>query len=181
MAAASTTRTILRVGPKNSLNRVIFGHGLGDTPHGWADVCHYWSKKLPHVEFILPQAPTIPVSLNHGMEMPAWYDIDLPNRASEEDGAVNARLALAAPGIEDAVKTYMKEVLDPTRTVLAGFSQGAGVAMYTGICHDLGVINAKKNQHEEAKDGNTDSSSNVEKTDDAESEKKTSREFAEQE
>ena len=115
----------MRIGAP-SAKRVIFGHGLGDTPHGWADVCNMWSKELPDVEFILPQAPTRPVTLNMGMQMPAWYD--LPKL---ED--ITSRLDVQAEGIDSAEETYQSLIENPAKTILAGFSQGAALALYTGL------------------------------------------------
>ena len=67
---------VLKVGGiegKISRRRVIFGHGLGDTPHGWAEVCGRWQKSLPEdVQFILPASPIQKVTMNFGMKMPAW-------------------------------------------------------------------------------------------------------------
>ena len=50
-------------------------HGLGDTAAGWADAAAHFSASLPHVKFVLPTAPTQPVTLNGGAAMPSWYDI----------------------------------------------------------------------------------------------------------
>ena len=43
---------------------VIFMHGLGDTGHGWASAVENWRRrqKLDEVKFILPHAPTIPIT-----------------------------------------------------------------------------------------------------------------------
>jgi hypothetical protein len=47
-------------------------HGLGDTNLGWADLALQLHAALPHVKFVLPNAPTAPVTLNGGMNMPSW-------------------------------------------------------------------------------------------------------------
>jgi len=56
---------------------VVFLHGLGDTGHGWEFAVENWRRRnrLPHVKFILPHAPRIPITVNGGMRMPGWYDI----------------------------------------------------------------------------------------------------------
>ena len=53
----------------------IFMHGLGDTARGWADAAHWMAQALPWVKFVLPTATNLPVTLNGGVPMPAWYDI----------------------------------------------------------------------------------------------------------
>lgn len=44
---------------------VIFCHGLGDTGHGWADTIEQIRRKrrLDEIKFILPNAPTIPITV----------------------------------------------------------------------------------------------------------------------
>ena len=65
---------------------MIFLHGLGDTGHGWAAGM---ASIMPHfLKIVCPTAPTIPVTLNYGMQMPAWYDIltlDETNASKRED------------------------------------------------------------------------------------------------
>jgi hypothetical protein len=64
--------------------KVIFLHGLGDTAEGWLPGCFALARRLPHVQFVLPTATTMPVSLNMGHMMPAWYDLaGLGSRADE--------------------------------------------------------------------------------------------------
>ena len=44
---------------------VIFAHGLGDTGAGWSDAVEHWQRRqqLDEVKFILPHAPTIPITM----------------------------------------------------------------------------------------------------------------------
>lgn len=51
---------------KNHTATVIFSHGLGDTGHGWAPSVENWRRRerLDEVKFILPHAPTIPITCN---------------------------------------------------------------------------------------------------------------------
>ena len=67
---------------------LIFLHGLGDTGHGWAAALN--SIKPDFLKVVCPTAQTIPVTLNYGMHMPAWYDIftlDEANASKREDMA----------------------------------------------------------------------------------------------
>jgi len=54
---------------------VIFVHGLGDSGQGWEPVAQMFKKdpELNHVKWILPHAPSKPVTANFGMVMPSWY------------------------------------------------------------------------------------------------------------
>ena len=66
---------------------MIFLHGLGDTGHGWASILN--TIRPDHlkvdqsiglnpskVQVICPTAPVIPITLNLGFRMPAWFDIE---------------------------------------------------------------------------------------------------------
>ncbi|RLN96853.1 hypothetical protein BBJ28_00008724, partial [Nothophytophthora sp. Chile5] len=87
---------------------VLFLHGLGDTGHGWSDAMAMLAKGLPHVKFILPTAAPMPITLNMGMRMPAWYDIKSLARVSGDsaDGIDNSRdriMALIEKEVGDLV------------------------------------------------------------------------------
>src|SRR5262245_31856767 len=45
------------------------------------------------VRFVFPHAPAIPVTINMGMVMPAWYDISGPELRDRQDKAGIARSA----------------------------------------------------------------------------------------
>ena len=53
-----------------------------------------FSSQMPYAKFILPTAPTQPVTLNGGMAMTSWYDIvGLDDRAAETcEGLQESRL-----------------------------------------------------------------------------------------
>jgi predicted esterase len=110
---------------------VIFAHGLGDTGHGWASAfAQDVADSVPHVRFLFPSARQLPVTLNAGMTMHAWYDIM----------GLGSRLKENAEGIEESAAFLQALVcIESTqyregseRVVLAGFSQGGAVAIYAG-------------------------------------------------
>lgn len=112
---------------------VIWMHGLGDTGHGWSQVVP--ELALPaslRVRFLFPHAPSMPVTINQGYVMPAWYDIraaDLTSRA-DLDGVRESRAR-----IEAMIAAERARGVAASRIVLAGFSQGGVVALYTGLRH----------------------------------------------
>ncbi|ESK86812.1 acyl-protein thioesterase 1 [Moniliophthora roreri MCA 2997] len=114
---------------------VIFIHGLGDTGYGWKPVADMFQKDagLGHVKWVLPHAPNIPVTINQGEAMPAWYDIATFGRDKDEDeeGMMKAKRAITA--------LIEREVATGTpleRIVLGGFSQGAVTTLLTGLTID---------------------------------------------
>jgi len=125
---------LITVTPKNEGGQsglVVICHGLGDSAEGFVDVAEHLAKQMPHVKFILPTAPTQPVTMNMGMAMASWYDIvGLDERSNEN-----------CKGIESSVSTLsniLKAEHDTTglpyhRMVLAGFSQGGALSLFTGM------------------------------------------------
>jgi lysophospholipase-2 len=87
--------------------------------------------KIPYMKFILPTAPTQPVTMNMGMPMPSWYDIvGLDERANEQCKG----LPEAKATIESILKTEHETTgLPYSRMVLAGFSQGGALSLFTGL------------------------------------------------
>ncbi|KAI9095541.1 acyl-protein thioesterase-1 [Phlyctochytrium arcticum] len=105
---------------------IFFLHGLGDSGHGWAPVAKMLSPLLPHAKWILPHAPTRPITLNNGFPMPAWYDIHSLNAGGPED--LPAILESVA-GIHDLIKAEVASGIPADRIIVGGFSQGGAVAL----------------------------------------------------
>jgi phospholipase/carboxylesterase len=79
-----------------------------------------------------PNAPIMPVTINGGYQMPAWYDILGPDLAKREDEA-GLRASLAA--IEALLAREKARGIPAERIVIAGFSQGCAMALLTGLRH----------------------------------------------
>jgi phospholipase/carboxylesterase len=112
---------------------VIWLHGLGATYHDFPPVVPELGLPRDHrIRFVFPQAPSIPVTINGGMRMPAWYDIlamDFERRV-DEAGVRRSATQLAA------LVTQQNENGVPTeRIVFAGFSQGGAIALHQGLRH----------------------------------------------
>eukprot|EP01059_Diplonema_ambulator_P000440 TRINITY_DN1036_c0_g1_i5.p1 TRINITY_DN1036_c0_g1~~TRINITY_DN1036_c0_g1_i5.p1 ORF type:complete len:218 (+),score=56.96 TRINITY_DN1036_c0_g1_i5:196-849(+) len=107
---------------------VIFMHGLGDTGAGWEEPVMMLHNAMPNVKFILPTAPTMPVSLNQGMRMPAWYDIvGLGARSNEVCEGIDASAERISKLLKAERDAGVKKLF------LCGFSQGGAMSLYTGL------------------------------------------------
>lgn len=117
---------------------VIFLHGLGDSGHGWAETLT--GIQLPHVKFICPHAPPMPVTLNMKSMMPAWFDLmGLSPDAPEDESGIKK----AAENIKAIIEHEVKNGIPPHRIILGGFSQGGALSLYTALTcqHQLaGVV-----------------------------------------
>lgn len=115
-------------GSEKETAAVIFLHGLGDTGHGWASALSDFN--LPHVKIICPDAPSIPVTLNMGNTMPAWFDLKGLNPQTAED---EAGIKKAAESIQAIIEHEAKNGIPPHRIILGGFSQGGALSLYTAL------------------------------------------------
>lgn len=108
---------------------VVWMHGLGADGHDFEPIVPH--LRLPHVRFVFPNAPAIPVTINGGYVMPAWYDIrslDLnPGTGTREDPDQILRSAAAITAI---LEREIQRGIPSERIVLAGFSQGGAMALH---------------------------------------------------
>lgn len=113
---------------------VIFLHGLGADGHDFEPVVPAFG--LPWARFILPHAPALPVTINGGYVMPAWYDIrslgfDPHDREREDESHIRA----SAAAITALIARENARGIASDRIVLGGFSQGGAMALFTGARH----------------------------------------------
>jgi phospholipase/carboxylesterase len=112
---------------------VIWLHGLGADGNDFAGLVPELNLTgCPPIRFIFPHAPSIPVTLNGGYVMPAWYDILGGELQRREDAAGIRQSALA---VEALIAKEVASGILASRIVLAGFSQGCAVALHTGLRH----------------------------------------------
>ena len=122
----------VETGPRPTAT-VIWLHGLGDDGHGWSEVVPALAlpAALP-VRFLFPHAPTMPVTINNGFVMRAWYDIrDADLHARADISGVRRSQAL----LETMIAHERARGIAAARIVLAGFSQGGAIALYAGLRH----------------------------------------------
>ena len=109
---------------------IIWMHGLGADGNDFAPLADEIDLPIG-VRYIFPHAPMMPVSINGGYVMRAWYDIsDAAIRREDEDG-VRASQHL----VEDLLAREKSRGIAASRIVLAGFSQGGAIALHTGLRH----------------------------------------------
>lgn len=110
---------------------VIWLHGLGADGHDFSPIVPELVRPdWPALRFVFPHAPVRAVTLNGGARMRAWYDIldlSLDQRADE----TGVRESIVA--IEQLIARERDRGVPASRIVLAGFSQGAAIALATGL------------------------------------------------
>lgn len=110
---------------------VVWMHGLGADGHDFAPIVPH--LHLPHVRFVFPHAPSMPVTINGGHVMPAWYDILTWQRGPGRE--VAAHIHASADRIGALIAREQERGVPAERIVLAGFSQGAAMALHVGLRH----------------------------------------------
>ena len=110
---------------------VILLHGLGANGHDFAGLVPELDLKgCQAIRFVFPHAPSIPVTVNGGYQMPAWYDIAGTDLVSDQDAAGIQRSELAVLAL---IAHEMQRGIASENIVLAGFSQGAAMALHTAL------------------------------------------------
>lgn len=138
----------LDVGPagRDAKAAVVWLHGLGADGHDFEPIVPL--LRCPEVRFVFPHAPTLPVTINGGFEMPAWYDILTLDET--QDGRENPdHVRTSARRIEALLERERERGVPSERIVLAGFSQGAAMTLHVAPrhAHRLGGVMALSGYH----------------------------------
>ncbi|AJC48403.1 dienelactone hydrolase family protein [Allofrancisella guangzhouensis] len=110
---------------------VIWLHGLGADGHDFVDIIGHLGISLDYIRFIFPHADVMPITINMGMHMPAWYDIksfdtDSLSRVVDIEGIKGSTAK-----INNLIDKQIAQDISNENIILAGFSQGGVIAVYT--------------------------------------------------
>jgi phospholipase/carboxylesterase len=123
----------IEITPNNeAVASVIWLHGLGADGHDFEPIVP--ELRLPDslsIRFIFPHAPLRPITINGGEEMRAWYDF-IPH--SETAGTDD--IAVSAAQIRQFIEREIDRGINPSKILLAGFSQGGVIALHTGVRYE---------------------------------------------
>jgi phospholipase/carboxylesterase len=129
----STLDTIEIETAPNPTAAVIWLHGLGADGNDFAPIVRELDLSgCAPIRFVFPHAPTMPVTINNGYVMRAWYDILGTDLAKRED---EAGLRASQKSVEALIAQQKAHGIAANRIVLAGFSQGCAMALQTGLRH----------------------------------------------
>lgn len=112
---------------------VIWLHGLGADGSDFVPIVNELDLSgCPAIRFVFPHARTMPVTINGGYVMRAWYDILGTDLAKRED---EAGLRRSQAEVENLIAREKSRGVAAHRIVLAGFSQGCAMTIQTGLRH----------------------------------------------
>ncbi|MGH8540232.1 MAG: alpha/beta hydrolase [Stenotrophobium sp.] len=110
---------------------VIWLHGLGADGHDFVPIVPELELPENHgIRFIFPHAPVRPVTINNGMAMRAWYDILSLTRMDRQD---ETGIRDSARIVQGLIQHELDAGIAANRIVIAGFSQGGAIALYTAL------------------------------------------------
>lgn len=113
---------------------VIWLHGLGADGHDFEPIVPELGLSGEQgVRFIFPHAPSMPVTINQGYVMPAWYDILEMNIERKVD---IEQIKISVNRIYDLIAREVNRGVATNHIVIAGFSQGGAVAYHTALSYD---------------------------------------------
>lgn len=122
----------VRIEPKEKPDSaVILMHGLGADGHDFESLVPGLRLPLaPSIRWIFPHAQIRPVTINGGLSMRAWYDITaIDHRAPEDETGIRE----SATAIGALVRAERENGIASDRIILAGFSQGGAMALFTAL------------------------------------------------
>jgi phospholipase/carboxylesterase len=112
---------------------VIWMHGLGADGSDFVPIVRELDLSgCPPIRFVFPHAPTMPVTINGGYVMRAWYDILGTEAPLRED---EAGLRASQSAVERLIAREKAHGIPAGRIVLAGFSQGCAMTLQAGLRH----------------------------------------------
>jgi len=118
----------------NPTATIIWLHGLGADGHDFEPIVPQLG--LPAglaVRFIFPHAPSMPVTLNGGYIMPAWYDIKQTDLGIEHD---RKGIKASTADVQMLIEQEQMRGIKSNRIILAGFSQGAAMSLHVGLAQN---------------------------------------------
>lgn len=122
----------VELGSNKATHSVIWLHGLGADGHDFEPIVNELNLEKD-IRFIFPHAPSMPVSINNGIVMPAWYDIRSAeiNEAQDADGIKKSQQAILA-----LIEREVERGIESKNIILAGFSQGGAISLHTALRYE---------------------------------------------
>jgi predicted esterase len=112
---------------KNPRILVIWLHGLGANSHDFKDFVEMLD--MGDIEFLLPDAPLIPITLNQGLKMQGWYDIKSLEHDEHDIEGLNKSTRI----VENIIEERFQKNKERLKICLVGFSQGAALSLFFSL------------------------------------------------
>lgn len=115
---------------------VMWMHGLGADGNDFAPIVpELRIANAPAIRFVFPHAPMMPVTINNGYVMRAWYDVSFGDLEGKTKQADEKGVRASQAAIEQLIARETARGIAAEKIVVAGFSQGGAIALQTGLRH----------------------------------------------
>ncbi len=133
MTIQSDLSPYIEINPSSeAIGSVIWMHGLGADANDFVPIAQ--ELNLPDgipLRFIFPNAPLRPITINNGYVMRAWYDI---TSMTKIEGHIDHHgINQSVNQINELIHREIERGISSNKIVLAGFSQGALIALIAGL------------------------------------------------
>lgn len=117
----------------NSTKTIIWLHGLGADGNDFVPIVRELNlPKRLDVRFIFPNANVMPVTINQGYKMRAWYDIyGFGAQAKIDEAGINQ----SVKSIHQLIEKQESRGVSSKDILLGGFSQGSVIALIAGLTY----------------------------------------------
>lgn len=136
MEAMTTPLDAIEINPAQqpATHSVIWLHGLGANGHDFESIPSQLAEVQRNhpLRFVFPHAPEMPVTINSGMRMPAWFDVQSLDWDADWD---EAGMHQSCEQIRQLIAKENGLGIKTENIFLAGFSQGGAVALLAGLTH----------------------------------------------
>lgn len=118
----------------NPTATVIWMHGLGADGNDFVPIVNELDLSgAPAIRFIFPHAPMMPVTINNGHVMRAWYDVSMGDLQTGAKRADEKGVRQSQAQIGQLIAREVERKIPFKNIMLAGFSQGGAIALHTGL------------------------------------------------
>lgn len=120
---------------------VLWLHGFGDKPDGWSQLLFPLRKAAPpRWRWLHLRAPKVAQPAYKGAELPGWGQFHSSQclrvgGADYEDEDASGSYAASVAAVHHEIGLLEKEGVDCSKILLAGFSQGAAVAVESALTY----------------------------------------------
>ena len=110
---------------------ILILHGLGADGNDFVPIAQELElQSVGPVRYLFPHALVMPVTINGGYRMRAWYDIIGFDADAPQD---EAGLRRSQAAVDALLQRELERGIAADRIVLAGFSQGCAMALLAGL------------------------------------------------
>lgn len=106
---------------------MIWLHGLGADAADLKPMIEMMEFDIP-IDFILPNAPVRNISINNGLKMRGWYNLEGINKSAPSDEMLES-----IEKVSDIIEAQISSGIESNQIAIAGFSQGGAVAIEAAL------------------------------------------------